>query len=467
MFPLAKPHLDGEIKLSELRQGDFSRLDTLQQTYLDYTGAALYPTSLVKQHSQSLMQSVLGNPHSNNPSSSCSSTQIRTAKNDVLNFFEADANIYEVIFTANATAAIKLVAESFAFQAGSRLLLTADNHNSINGIREYAAGKNAAIEYLALNPDLSLFKLEDKLNANDPIKFPSLFAYPAQSNFSGIQYSLDLVHKAQSLGYQVLLDAAAFAPSNRLSLSDYPADFVCISFYKMFGYPTGIGALIARKSRLNKLNRPWFSGGTVEYASTQHRMHQLSPGAAAYEDGTLNFASAQAVSHGLNFLNRIGIDEIKQHCSQLGERLINHMSKLRHTNDSPLIRFYGGSQLDYGNARAFNILNNQGELVSYEDIEARSAKAGISIRGGCFCNPGCAESALELPPDTMAKCFNHMQDQAFSYKKLAQCLERSSVGALRVSWGLANNQQDIDHFIEFLKSLTDSQVSTLGNSAQP
>lgn len=467
MFPLAKPHLDGEIKLSELRQGDFSRLDTLQQTYLDYTGAALYPTSLVKQHSQSLMQSVLGNPHSNNPSSSCSSTQIRTAKNDVLNFFEADANIYEVIFTANATAAIKLVAESFAFQAGSRLLLTADNHNSINGIREYAAGKNAAIEYLALNPDLSLFKLEDKLNANDPIKFPSLFAYPAQSNFSGIQYSLDLVHKAQSLGYQVLLDAAAFAPSNRLSLSDYPADFVCISFYKMFGYPTGIGALIARKSRLNKLNRPWFSGGTVEYASTQHHMHQLSPGAAAYEDGTLNFASAQAVSHGLNFLNRIGIDEIKQHCSQLGERLINHMSKLRHTNGSPLIRFYGGSQLDYGNARAFNILNNQGELVSYEDIEARSAKAGISIRGGCFCNPGCAESALELPPDTMAKCFNHMQDQAFSYKKLAQCLERSSVGALRVSWGLANNQQDIDHFIEFLKSLTDSQVSTLGNSAQP
>ena len=61
----------------------------------------------------------------------------------------------------------------------------------------------------------------------------------------------------------MLLDAAAFVPTNRLDLSTLQPDFVPISFYKMFGYPTGVGALIARKRVLGKLHCPWFAGGTI------------------------------------------------------------------------------------------------------------------------------------------------------------------------------------------------------------
>jgi molybdenum cofactor sulfurtransferase len=61
------------------------------------------------------------------------------------------------------------------------------------------------------------------------------------------------------------LDAAALAPTSKISLSDYPQlDAMAISFYKMFGFPTGIGALIAKKSFLAQLKRPWFSGGNVD-----------------------------------------------------------------------------------------------------------------------------------------------------------------------------------------------------------
>ena len=83
-----------------------------------------------------------------------------------------------------------------------------------------------------------------------------LFAFPAQSNFSGVQHSLDLIDEAQRHGFDVLLDAAAFVPSNPLSLRAHAPEFVVLSFYKLFGYPTGVGALVVRNDALRRLAAP-------------------------------------------------------------------------------------------------------------------------------------------------------------------------------------------------------------------
>jgi len=69
---------------------------------------------------------------------------------------------------------------------------------------------------------------------------------------------------AASLGYHTVVDGAALAPTSIINISDYPIDAMAISFYKMFGYPTGVGALIVKKSFLAGLKRPWFAGGTVD-----------------------------------------------------------------------------------------------------------------------------------------------------------------------------------------------------------
>ena len=93
----------------------------------------------------------------------------------------------------------------------------------------------------------------------------SLFVLTGQSNISNWKAPLDVVAFASSLGYHVLLDGAALAPSTPISLSDYPGiDAIAVSFYKMFGFPTGIGALVVKKSFLARLDRPWFAGGTVD-----------------------------------------------------------------------------------------------------------------------------------------------------------------------------------------------------------
>jgi selenocysteine lyase/cysteine desulfurase len=96
----------------------------------------------------------------------------------------------------------------------------------------------------------------------------SLFALTGQSNISNHKHPLSLLSFASSLGYHTLLDAAALAPTSRIDLTATPADAMAVSFYKMFGYPTGVGALIAKKDFLAKLKRPWFSGRFVYFCIT-------------------------------------------------------------------------------------------------------------------------------------------------------------------------------------------------------
>ena len=201
------------------------------------------------------------------------------------------------VFTLNATGALKLAGESYPFAEGGRCLLTFDNHNSVNGIREFARSNGAGVEYAPITvPDLriDLDRLDALLDEADPRR-ANLLAFPAQSNFSGVKHPLDLIERARRKGWDVLLDAAAFVPTNRLDLIAVQPDFVTISFYKMFGYPTGVGCLIVRNAVLPKLKRPWFAGGTVNFATVQGRTHILAPREAGFEDGTLNYLSVPAV----------------------------------------------------------------------------------------------------------------------------------------------------------------------------
>ena len=432
-------------RFEALRAREFSRLDAGGHVYLDYTGSGLYAESQLRRHEEFLEHHVLGNPHSENPTSLAATNIVEDARGDVLRFFGADPAEYTVVFTANASAALKLVGEAFPFTEGSRFTLLQDNHNSIQGIRLYAEAGGAKVTYLPLDKDLRVDPAVELPEAGDA---PGLFAFPAQSNFSGVQHPLSLVEAARAAGYDVLLDAAAFVPTNPLDLSRVPADFVCISFYKMFGFPTGIGVLIARRDSLARLRRPWFAGGTVEYVSVQGRKHRLRQGAEAFEDGTPDFLGIAAVSAGLRFLEDVGMDQIHERIQNLTERLIGILTALLHTNGRPVIELYGPASVEgRGGAVSFNVLDPEGAVVPYGIVEREAGCAGISLRGGCFCNPGAAEAALGLDRPEALECYESMPPGTFSLKKLAECLDHEvAVGALRASVGIATNEQDLSRF---------------------
>src|SRR5206468_7429506 len=114
-------------------------------------------------------------------------------------------------------------------------------------------------------------------------------------------------------------------------LSRWHPDFVALSFYKMFGWPTGVGVLLARRDALAKLERPWFSGGTIVAAFVQRDWYQSAPGAAEFEDGTVNFLNLPAVEIGLRFLERFGVDCIHDHVQSHAGRLLEIATGLRHS----------------------------------------------------------------------------------------------------------------------------------------
>jgi selenocysteine lyase/cysteine desulfurase len=461
------PAYAGTAALDRLRATEYSRLDEFGQVYLDYTGGSLFADSQLEEHLKLLRSGVFGNPHSNNPTSAAMTRHLESTRRSVLSYFNASADEYILVFTPNASGGLKLVGESFPFAPEGHLLLTFDNHNSVNGIREFARVKGAKIDYAPLvAPALRLDRerLETLLDQADLAR-ENLFAFPAQSNFSGVKHPLELVASAQSKGWRVLLDAAAFVPTNRLDLKAVQPDFVTVSFYKMFGYPTGVGALLIRRSAFQKLERPWFAGGTVNFASVQAQAHVLAAGEAALEDGTLNYLSIPAVEIGLRHLQAIGMDVIGERVGCLTGWMLEKLLAMRHGNGHPMVRIYGPATTEArGGTVTLNLYDPQGHLLDYRRLEELAGQEGISLRTGCFCNPGAGEAAEGLTEEDMLAALTLGADvNLFSFLRLMQSRGHKSAGAIRASIGLASNFADVWRFVRFVEGFRDQTRLTIGD----
>jgi molybdenum cofactor sulfurtransferase len=454
----------GNAFFSELRRKEFSILDEQGQTYLDFTGGNLYPRSLVLKHQELLLTNVLGNPHSTNPTSQKATELVETARNRVLNFFRAGED-YTCIFTQNASAAMKIVGESYPFSNESRLLMLADNHNSVNGIREFCRKKGGYVQYVPVNfEDLQINEevLDKHLRENSGGK-NSLFAFPGQSNVSGVKHSLKWIARAQELGYDVCLDAAALVPSTRLDLSVWKPDFVSVSFYKIFGYPTGIGCLLVKNSVFNKLQKPWFAGGTVTLVSVASQDRFLAGGHERFEDGTLNYNNIPAVKIGLDFIDDIGMERITARVKTLILYLADGLKNLKHANGQPLVKIFGPEDFSSrGGNIILNFFDPEGEKHGFEEIEAVANRDKISIRSGCFCNPGIDEINNCLTTEEISRYFTS-RDQG-NYHDMIRYLGKIR-GATRVSVGIASSESDLDRFIRFASGLLNKKARQLAAAA--
>lgn len=208
----------------------------------------------------------------------CWNKLVKTSSYRVLQHFNTTPEEYSVIFTSGCTAALKLVAESFPWrshtesQAGSHFCYLTDSHTSVVGMRGLTSSRGVVTQ--PVSPQELENRAKDEAQVEDVIcQTPHLFCYPAQSNFSGRKYPLSHVKGIQArrlypaCAHQgrwfVLLDAASYVSCSPLSLQDCPADFIPISFYKIFGFPTGLGALLVRNDAADILKKTYFGGGTA------------------------------------------------------------------------------------------------------------------------------------------------------------------------------------------------------------
>lgn len=436
-----------------LRNKEFGRLDENGQIYLDFTGGNLHFKSHLENHTQLLNNCVLGNPHSTNPTSQLATKLTEEARSKVLEFFNADD--YYCVFTANASGALKIVGECFPFK-DSQFLFFADNHNSVNGIKEYCKKAGGRYDYVKMQVEelqVSEEELITKLSAEKNTE--RLFAYPAQSNVSGVKHNLDHIHTAQAMGWRVLLDAAAFVPTSRLDLSVYKPDFVSVSFYKIFGYPTGIGCLLVKKSSFHLLSKQWFAGGTVESASILGDGHFLHQNHEKFENGTINYLDLPAIKTGLEIIEDIGKDRITERISSLTKYLYDGLHELKHASGQNVVKIYGPKDRNKaGGTLIMSFFNPNGTKIAVDRVESLANERSISIRSGCFCNPGLDEINYCINSEELKQFFTTRENG--NLRDLMEAVSNMR-GSTRVSVGIATVKKDLDAIINFASSFIDRE----------
>ncbi|XP_070772305.1 molybdenum cofactor sulfurase [Enoplosus armatus] len=452
--------------LQDVIEREFTRIKGI--TYLDHAATTLYPESLVRDYCQDISRNVYGNPHSHNPSSRLTHDTMERVRYRVLQHFNATPEEYSVIFTSGCTAALKLVAESFpwrpqtASEAGSHFCYLTDSHTSVVGMRGLTSGRGVVA--LPVSPQEVENRAKDEAQGEDVIcQTPHLFCYPAQSNFSGRKYPLSHVKGIQARRlypacdhqgrWFVLLDAASHVSCSPLNLQDCPADFIPVSFYKMFGFPTGLGALLVRNDTAGILKKTYFGGGTAAaYLSKEDYYVHVANISDRFEDGTVSFLDIIAVNHGFEALYRItgGMHNIQQHTFGLARYTYMLLSSLCHGNGRPVAQIYAEGQFESPSTQGailnFNLMDARGQIIGYSQVDRMASLYNIHVRTGCFCNTGACQSFLGITSQQMRRNLQagHVCGDSIDL------VDGRPTGSVRVSFGYMSTFEDCQTFLNFV-----------------
>ena len=444
------------------------------EIYLDYAGMVPAVKEVVSAVAGVLSSQSLGNPHSGGHSSQRAQAILSQGRACVLDFFGASPLEYYVVFTAGATASIKLVGETFRWSSESVFACTLENHTSVVGLRSLAVAAGASACVVDL--DSSSFPAQLTHSADSL----NLFAFPGECNFSGDMYSLKLCRDVRTglLGpgrWFVLVDAAKLASGSPISLANPEElpDFLTISFYKMFGYPTGIGALLVRRCAADVMRRNmtdsqirhYFGGGTVEALSATSMFvsmrHQLG---ASLEDGTTNIHGVLAVIHGLQFLSKIGMASISVHNATLRSVLVSALTGMKYDADRNFVIIHDAFQAQRRNKWisgcgaivSFTLLKADGTCIGYTEVDAALRLANIQVRTGALCNIGAAQRYLGLTDHDIR---SHLELGHACWDGM-DVIHGQPTGVVRVSFGIFTTVSDIVKLVQVLQDTFFVQHST-------
>ena len=436
-------------RIASFRANEFARIDDSGVAYCDHAGAPPHSESLVRESLRMMERTLLGNPHSAHDAGARTRALVDEARDATLTHLNAPVGEYAVVFTSGATGAMRLLAEAFPWSAaGSEFAYTRGNHTSVVGARgcAMAAGaKVSVVDVVAADPESSIRRGESKLLDDDddergwrvtrsheivpetaggvhgdrtharardePGAYPStkgpgpvshsLFAYSAECNLTGERRPPMVARAfvngergtrvgsdegAKKTRWWTVCDAAkacALAPPD-LSADDAP-DFVLVSFYKIFGFPAGVGALVARRSALEVLTPRYFGGGVAAGVDACEDFFVRRSGAEGFEDGTLPFTAIAAIPAGFRSLARLaedppahdgdgdwdeksaptqdgdstqnqnrgrrrgsreGAERADAHAFAVAARCVESLLSLKHRDGSPVVVLYGGGWLN-------------------------------------------------------------------------------------------------------------------------
>ncbi|KAJ3045695.1 hypothetical protein HDV00_007821 [Rhizophlyctis rosea] len=500
MPPNAAPHEGTTYTLGTAYNTDIDLLRPSEyphltgQTYLDHAGTTIHAKSVVEGHYADLMANLLGNPHSaGSPASMLTTERVDAVRRRVLS---VDSTEFSVIFTANATAAVKLIGESVDWTRNNgQFWYLRESHTSVVGLRnlippqsdgsKLASGDggvrcvttDAVEEYLAAEIEAVTRNGMGEGTLNHQLDRFNLFAFPAQCNHSGRRYPLHYInlfhmkqHSAQSaLPWKVLLDAASYATTTPPDLRSHPADFLVLSFYKLFGFPTGLGALVVRRSAAASMQKRYFGGGTVSAVVYDQPWQKYREDISAkFEDGTLPFQQILALDRGFDYIEQTlgGWARLRSHTMCLTSYVYEQMKEMQHETDSstahrlplcqlyssdPSIRYPAPNNIVYsqGPIINFNLLRPDGTYIRPSEVMRLASINNIHLRSGCFCNPGACQTALGLSSEEVRENAEIHGHVCWDDKDI---INNKPTGSLRISFGASSTFTDAMTWLQFLRT---------------
>jgi len=284
-------------------------------------------------------------------------------------------NREEIIFVRGTTEAINLVAYAWGRQNVNKddIIVTTEyeHHSNIVPWQLLAKEKGAKLEYIGVddNGELILDHL-DKYLQTGKVK---IVTFSQMSNVLGtITNSEEIVKRCKKYGVRVLIDGAQSVPHLKVDLQKLDCDFFAFSAHKMLG-PTGVGILWARKELLQEMV-PFNGGGDMirevhKYETTWNDLPYK------FEAGTPNIADVIGFAAAIDYLDRIGMDKVREHEMELTKYALDKLSQIKG------IILYGPKDITKrGGVISFNL----GDIHPH-DLATIIDEDGIAIRSGHHC----------------------------------------------------------------------------------
>lgn len=330
------------------------------------------------------------------------------ARTIIKNFINAKQD-NEIVFTRSATEAINLVASSWGLnnlRPGDEILLSeAEHHANIVPWQNVRDKTGCTLKFFKINDDGS-FDSESFYNILNPkVK---IVAVTAMSNVLGTVFPIKEIVRASHLaGALCLVDACQSIVHSKTDVQDINCDFLAFSGHKLYG-PTGIGCLYAKYDLLEKMPPYQFGGDMVEDVTYERTLYSLP--SSRFEAGTPAIVQAIGLGAAINYIQKLGMDNIEAHEKELIKYANNRFSEIKNLN-------IVGTAEEKGGVFSFALGD-----IHPQDVAFILNKEGIAIRTGHHC----AQPVV-----------NRM-----GYTSLA-----------RASFGLYTNHEDIDRFVEALKKV--------------
>ncbi|HXV50988.1 MAG TPA: cysteine desulfurase [Nitrosopumilaceae archaeon] len=281
----------------------------------------------------------------------------------------------EIIFVRGTTEAINLVAYSWGRQNVNKddIIVTTEyeHHSNIVPWQLLTKEKGAKLEYIGIddNGELILDQLDSYLNTGKV----KLVTFSQMSNVLGtITNTEEIIKRCKKAGVKTLIDGAQSVPHMKVDLSNLGCDFFAFSAHKMLG-PTGVGVLWVRKEVLETM-QPFHGGGDMirevhKYETTWNDLPYK------FEAGTPNIADVIGFSAAIDYLNKIGMDNIRNHEIELTKYALDKMSKVKG------ITIYGTKDI----AKRGGVISFNFHDVHPHDVATIIDKDGVAVRSGHHC----------------------------------------------------------------------------------